>query len=150
MIRLILLIALVAIPSLPNAQAVPKEEDYYKLVEFPIPEHVNLEAGGLELLGSGKLAISTRRGDIFVVDKPFADPPTDVEFTKFASGLHEVLGLAERDGWLYCTQRCEVTRMKDVDNDGRADLFENVSDGWEITGDYHEYAFGSNFDKDGN
>src|SRR5947207_1078757 len=72
-----------------------KEEDYYKLIEFPIPEHVNLEAGGLELLPSGKLAISTRRGDIFVVDKPFADPPADVEFTKFSSGLHEVLGLAE-------------------------------------------------------
>src|SRR5438045_4200290 len=108
---------LLVISSLALGQA-PKEEDYYKLIEFPIPEHVNLEAGGLELLPSGKLAISTRRGDIFVVDKPFADPPTDVEFTKFASGLHEVLGLAEKDGWLYCTQRCDGTRMNDVDHDG--------------------------------
>jgi hypothetical protein len=64
--------------------------------------------------------------------------------------LHEVLGLAWRDGWLYCVQRCEVTRTKDEDHDGRADRFETVSDGWEITGDYHEYAFGSKFDKEGN
>src|SRR6185436_17728883 len=126
MIRHLILLVFCSIPVIAYSQGPPKEEDYYKLIEFPIPEHVNLEAGGLELLSSGKLAISTRRGYIFVVDKPFADPPTEVEFTKYASGLHEVLGLAERDGWLYCTQRCEVTRMKDFDNDGRADLFENV------------------------
>ena len=29
-------------------------------------------------------------------------------------------------------------------------MFEVVTDGWEINGDYHEYAFGSRFDKDGN
>ena len=54
------------------------------------------------------------------------------------------------DGWLYATQRGEVSRLKDDDGDGRADLFETVSDGWEINGDYHEYAFGSKFDRDGN
>jgi hypothetical protein len=39
--------------------------------------------------------------------------------------------------------------MKDSNGDGRADLFETVSDGWGIGGDYHEYAFGSKFDKEG-
>src|SRR5213596_2381813 len=101
--------------SSPVFAQTPKEDDYYRLIEFPIPEHVNLEAGGLELMPEGKLAVSTRRGDIYLIDKPFADPPKDVEFTKFAGGLHEVLGLASKDGWLYCSQRCEITRMKDVD-----------------------------------
>jgi len=73
-----------------------------------------------------------------------------LKFTRFASGLHEVLGLAEKDGWLYVTQRCELSRLKDTDGDGQADLFETVSDDWGINGDYHEYAFGSKFDKDGN
>jgi hypothetical protein len=73
-----------------------------------------------------------------------------MKFTQFASGLHEVLGLSYRDGWLYATQRCDVTRLKDANNDGRADLFEIFNEGWEITGDYHEYAFGSDFDHDGN
>jgi len=40
--------------------------------------------------------------------------------------------------------------MKDTNGDGRADLFETVSDFWGISGDYHEYAFGSKFDKEGN
>src|SRR5438094_116396 len=70
--------------------------------------------------------------------------------SRFAHGLHEVLGLAYKDGWLYVTQRCDVSRIKDTDADGKADLFEVVSDGWEISGDYHEYCFGSRFDKDGN
>ena len=61
-----------------------------------------------------------------------------------------MLGLAYRDGWLYVTQRGEVTRIKDSDGDGQADVFETFSDAWDITGDYHEYAFGSKFDRDGN
>jgi hypothetical protein len=43
-----------------------------------------------------------------------------------------------------------VSRLKDEDGDGRADRFEVVSDAWEISGDYHEYAFGSKFDREGN
>ncbi len=128
----------------------PKEADYYKLTPLPIPEGLVLEAGGLELMSDGQMAVSTRRGDIYLVDKPFASPPSEVNFKLFASGLHEVLGIDSRDGWLYATQRCEVTRLKDENGDGRADMFETVSDGWEINGDYHEYAFGSKFDKDGN
>jgi hypothetical protein len=64
----------VAISTASAADPAPsKEEDFYRLIELPIPEHVNLEAGGLELLPDGKLAVSTRRGDIFLVDRPFAD-----------------------------------------------------------------------------
>jgi hypothetical protein len=48
------------------------------------------------------------------------------------------------------TQRCDVSRIKDSKGKGKADTFEVVTDGWEINGDYHEYAFGSRCDKDGN
>ena len=72
------------------------------------------------------------------------------KWKQFASGLHEVLGLAERGGWIYATQRGEVTRLKDTNGDGRADVVETVTDMWGIDGDYHEYAFGSKFDRDGN
>ncbi|MEL6895844.1 MAG: hypothetical protein AAFP90_07070, partial [Planctomycetota bacterium] len=72
------------------------------------------------------------------------------QFTLFARGLHEPLSLAFRDGWLYAVQRPEVTRMRDVNGDGRADEFETYADGWGISGDYHEYAFGSKFDAEGN
>ena len=94
-----------------------------------------------------------RSGDIWFVDGAYGDPPTaaTVKFTRYAQGLHEVLGLTTRgDGWFYATQRGEITRMRDTNGDDRADVFETHADGWGITGDYHEYAFGSKFDRDGN
>ncbi len=131
-------------------EKLPTEDDYYPIFALPIPEGVVLEVGGLELMPDGKLAASSRRGDIYMFENPFADSAEKIKSKRFASGLHEVLGLAQRDGYLYITQRCDVSRLKDEDNDGRADLFEVVADGWEITGDYHEYAIGSKFDRDGN
>lgn len=127
----------------------PTEADYYPISAFNVPEDVNLEAGGLQWY-QGKLAVSTRRGDVYLVENALADDVKTAKFKLFARGLHEVLGLAERDGWLYATQRCEVSRLKDENGDGKADIIETVCDKWSINGDYHEYAFGSKFDKDGN
>ena len=132
------------------AEPNPVENDFYRLVSFDVPKEIMLEAGGVELLPSGELAVATRRGEVWLVDKPFADSPTDATFRPFAHGLHEVLGLVQRDGWLYATQRGELTRLKDADGDGLADVYETVNDDWQISGDYHEYAFGSRFDRDGN
>jgi glucose/arabinose dehydrogenase len=141
-------LALLAAPAF--AQKVDPEDEYYRLLRFPTSEQIVLEAGALEFMPDGKLAVATRRGDIYLIDQPLTEKPEEARFSLYAGGLHEVLGLAWREPWLYCVQRCEVTRMKDEDHDGRADLFETVSDGWEIGGDYHEYAFGSKFDKEGN
>lgn len=148
--RLLILGCVLSASSALYGQQAPKEEDYYRLTSLPIPQGAVLEVGGLEMLPDGRLAASSRRGEIWFFTNPKADKADDIQPTRFAEGLHEVLGLAFRDGWLYATQRGEVTRLKDVDGDQRADLFETVADGWEINGDYHEYAFGSKFDKDGN
>ena len=101
------------------------------------------------MLPNGNLAVSTRRGDIYTVSNPLGKAD-DMKVKLFARGLHEPLGIHWSDGWLYATQRCEVTRIKDEDGDGRADVFETLTDGWGINGDYHEYAFGSQFDPEGN
>ncbi|HEY5313716.1 MAG TPA: hypothetical protein VIK18_14405, partial [Pirellulales bacterium] len=125
------------------------EADYYRIVSVPIPEGLVIEPGALELLPDGKLAVGTRRGEIYLVSGVLEDPPKALKFSRFAFGLHEILGLANRDGWLYVVQRPEVSRLKDTDGDGRADVFETVNDDWDISGDYHEYAFGSKFDRHG-
>ncbi|MCO6459212.1 MAG: hypothetical protein J5I93_28215 [Pirellulaceae bacterium] len=127
----------------------PREEDYYRLEALPIPDGAVLEAGALEWMPDGRLAVSTRRGEIWMVESPDADDAGQARFSRFAAGLHEVLGLAAKDDWLYVTQRCDVSRLKDTNGDGQADQFEVVCDGWEISGDYHEYAFGSKFDPQG-
>jgi glucose/arabinose dehydrogenase len=128
----------------------PTEDDYYKLHRYILPEGEVLEAGALEMLPDGKIALGTRRGEVWIIERGLTDNPKDAVFTRFAHGLHEILGLAYKDGWLYVTHRPDVTRIKDSTGKGRADTFEVVTDGWEISGDYHEYAFGSRFDKNGN
>jgi len=125
------------------------EDDYYKLLRFEPPAGEVLEAGAIEILPDGKVALGTRRGEVWLIDNAYAADPKEAKFTRFAHGMHEILGLAQKDGWIYVTQRPDVSRIKDTNGDGKADVFEVVSDGWEINGDYHEYAFGSRFDKNG-
>jgi glucose/arabinose dehydrogenase len=126
------------------------EDDYYKILRFDLPRGEVLEAGAIEIMPDGKVAVGTRRGEIWLIDNAYDPDPKEAKFTRFAHGLHEVLGLAAKDDWLYVTHRPDVTRIKDTNGDGKADVFEVVSEGWEINGDYHEYAFGSRFDKHGN
>jgi glucose/arabinose dehydrogenase len=136
--------------SASSALAQSVEDDYFRLVRLPMQDRIVLEVGALETLPDGKLAVATRRGEIWILSNALAENLDDLDWKLFASGMHEILGLTWRDGWLYCIQRPEVTRIKDGDADGRADTFETVTAGWGITGDYHEYAFGSKFDKQGN
>ncbi|MBC8114783.1 MAG: hypothetical protein H7062_10425, partial [Candidatus Saccharimonas sp.] len=39
----------------------PVENDFYRLISFDIPKEIMLEAGGIELLPGGSLAVCTRR-----------------------------------------------------------------------------------------
>ncbi|WP_304232343.1 hypothetical protein [Jiulongibacter sediminis] len=127
------------------AQESPKEEDFYRIVTPPVPEGVLLEVGGLCTLPNGSLGISTRRGDVYIMENPTSRQPY---FRKFASGLHEVLGLEYRDGSLYCAQRGELTKLTDTNGDGKADLYETMH-AWPVSGHYHEYSFGPKFAPDG-
>lgn len=125
------------------------EAAYYVIETIPIPEDVVLEVGGLALLPSGDLAVSTRRGEVWIVENPNGWGDARPFFRRFAHGLHEPLGLAYRDGALYTAQRNELTRLVDTDGDGRADRYETVYD-WPVSGNYHEYAFGPVFRENGN
>jgi cytochrome c551/c552 len=133
------------LPFTVPAQESPKEEDYFKIAKVSAPEGVVLEVGGLTVLPNGDLGVSTRRGDIYIVENPTSRRPY---FRKFASGLHEVLGLAYKDGALYCAQRGELTKLVDRNKDGKADLYKTVFS-WPISGHYHEYSFGPKIAPDG-
>lgn len=128
-----------------HAQESPTEQDYFRIMKISSPEGRILEVGGLCVLPDGNLAVSTRRGDIFMVENPTGAKP---HFRKYASGLHEVLGLAWKNGALYCVQRGELTKITDTDRDGKADDFETIYS-WPLSGNYHEYSFGPKLAPDG-
>ena len=124
------------------------EARYYRIVEVPIPEELALEAGSFEVLPDNRLAVGTRRGDIYLVDGAFDEHP-QTSFHRYASGLDEVFGMSWRDDAFFLTQQTEVTRITDTNSDGRADRFDTLSDVWGFR-NYHEFCFGSKLDEEGN
>ncbi|HKG06346.1 MAG TPA: c-type cytochrome [Pedobacter sp.] len=143
-ITVLLLLSGTSVQLLAQAES-PKEDDFFKIMKVPAPEGTILEVGGLCVLPNGVLAVTTRRGDVFMVENPASQRPF---FRHFASGLHEVLGAAYKDGALYVVQRGELTKLEDTDMDGKADVFESIY-AWPLSGNYHEYSFGPKIAPDG-
>lgn len=125
-----------------------REREYYPIVNIPIPPDIVIEAGAFTVLPDGRMAVGTRHGDIYLIDGVDAAKPAPT-FHRFASGLDEIFGLDWRDNAFRVTQSCELTRVIDANNDGEADRFETISDAWGYA-NYHEYAFGSKLDPQGN
>jgi glucose/arabinose dehydrogenase len=93
-----------------NAQT-PVESDFYSITPFNTPAETALEVSSVELLPGRKVAVGTRRGEIWMVDGAYDADVSKAQFKRFAEGQHEVMGLAWKDGFLYATNRYEVLRM---------------------------------------
>ncbi|MGQ0552620.1 MAG: family 16 glycoside hydrolase [Planctomycetota bacterium] len=125
------------------------EADYYSVDYFVPPEGEVLEVGGMVFLPDGRLAVSTRRGQVWLIENVMAADPAEAVYTLFAEGLDEGLGLAllpstEPGGEpvLHVLQRGELSRLHDEDGDSRCERIETVSTDWGLSGNYHEFAFG--------
>jgi uncharacterized cupredoxin-like copper-binding protein/glucose/arabinose dehydrogenase len=129
----------------PAQSSEPDPSDYYMISQLPVPDDIILEAGGLAFDEEGRLAVPTRRGEVWLISNPGSNSPS---FHRFAQGLHEPLGIAYRNGAYYIAQRGELTKITDTNNSGTADLYETVYR-WPITGNYHEYSYGPLFLPDG-
>lgn len=125
-------------------------EPAYRIVQIDHPKDLVLEVGGLARIPGRQLAAATRRGEIWILENPYAPEGEQHRWHRFASALHEPLGLAWHDGALYTMQRSELTRIRDSDGDGIADEYSCVAKGWGVSGAYHEYAYGPKFDPAGN
>ena len=119
--------------------------DTFTIEKIKTPPGIDAQIGGIDAMPNGNLAMCLHRGEVLIYN------PGAETWTRFAEGLHEPLGLlAESDSSFLIMQRPELTRVKDTDGDGVADLYETVFDGFGMTGNYHEFAFGPVRDKEGN
>jgi len=112
--------------------------DYYEVTDVPFPEAVEGKVDGLAFLPDGRLAVACLEGGRVILYDPDAD-----EWTLFAEGLHEPLGLvAPSNEELVTMQRPELTRVTDANGDGFADRYETVSDEFGLSGNYDEFGNG--------
>lgn len=127
------------------SHSIAQSDQGYLIEDIPMPEGLDPETGGIGFLPDGKLVACFTRGEVLTYD--FKTGKWDV----FAVGLHEPLGLlVESQHEIVVLQRPELTRIKDVDGDGRADVYETITDAFGLSGNYHEFNYGPVKDKDGN
>ncbi len=137
--KLVLLLFVVSLAQAQNQTMT--ENDYYRIVTLPIPQNISLEVGGLAVLPDGRLAASTRRGEVWLVGNPYMKGSGQPTFKRFAHGLHEPLGLMYRNNYFLLSQRGEITKLTDNNNDDVADSYESFYK-WPLSGNYHEYSYG--------
>ncbi len=145
--------------------ALPNESDFYRLISVatsesptdsraknwrPAPNGLALEVSGLTVVDDQRVAVAIRKGEVWILGGVYDDPPRNVTYQRFATALHEPLGLLKHDDAFYTVQRSELTRLRDTDADGQADEYRSIAKGWGLTGHYHEYAYGPKLDRQGN
>ena len=126
-------------------QGYPLEEVHPSFTLFQArPDDFKPKVGGMDFYLDGRLAVCTweAAGPVYVVSNPEAENPADIKVEQIASGLAEPLGLKIVDDELYVLQKQELTRLKDTDGDGKIDLYETVCNGWRVSPNFHEFAFG--------
>jgi len=138
-------ILLHALGSFTHAQDRAKRMvEHYKIESISPPANIDPQVGALTVLKDGRIAVCFHHGQVEIWD------PQKQGWQHFAEGLHEPLGiLEEADGSLLVMQRPELTRLRDTDKDGVADVYQNVWDDYGMSGNYHEFAFGPALGPDG-
>jgi cytochrome c len=114
------------------------------------PEGFEPKVGGMDWLSDGRLVISTWDpiGCVYILDGVRGDDRSKITVKRFASGLAEPLGVCVVNDRIFVLQKQELTELIDRDKDGVADEYRCVCSGWNVSANFHEFAFGLVF-KDG-
>jgi glucose/arabinose dehydrogenase len=132
-------------PAVPPAVVQTPANYPYTSETIPTPDSLDAEVGGIAFLPDGRVAAVFHHGEVMIYD------PAKKDWKVFATGLHDPLGLVVISASeMIVGQRPEVTRIKDTDGDGKADLFETLSDQFGMSGNYSEFLHGPIMDAEGN
>ena len=109
-----------------------------------------MRIGAFDFFADGKsAAVSTWDGDVWIVSG-IDDQLQKVKWKRFATGLHEPLGLKIVDEKIYTVGDNQITRCHDLNNDGEADFLENFNNDWDATEGFHAFCFDLQTDPEGN
>ncbi len=108
-----------------------------------------IRIGGIDFFKDGRIAFSTWSGDVWI-GTPADEKYSKVSWHRFATGLFQALGLKIVDDQIYVLGRDQITRLRDLNNDGEADLYECFNNDVQVTPGFHEFAFDLQTDPQGN
>jgi cytochrome c len=107
------------------------------------PDDFAPRVGGIAFLPNNDMLICTwdAVGGVYQI-KNWDKSPAQMSVKQIASGLAEPLGLKVVDGRIYVLQKQELTELIDHNRDGVIDEYRCVANGWGVTANFHEFAFG--------
>lgn len=118
-------------------------------IPFENPFHSRMRTAAFDLFADGRAAVSTWNGDVWIVRG--IDQDLDrLEWSRFATGLFDPLGLRIVDDVVYVHGRDGITILRDRDGNGEADQFECLTNAIYATPAFHEFAFDLQTDAEGN
>ncbi|HMJ91615.1 MAG TPA: DUF6797 domain-containing protein [Candidatus Acidoferrum sp.] len=103
----------------------------------------------LDFFSDGRAAIATWSGDVWIVSG-LDDSLQNVKWKRFAAGLFDPLGLKIVRDEIYVLERSQITRLRDLNNDGEADVYENFNNDTAVSPSYHAFAMDLQTDSAGN
>lgn len=103
---------------------------------------------GHDFLPDGSAFVCSIHGDVWHVTGLDAQLQ-DVRWRRFASGLHQALGLVVADDKVYVLGRDQITRLHDVNGDGEADFYECFSNKMVTSSGGHNFTCGLERDREG-
>ena len=109
-------------------------------VELPQnnPWRRKVRPADIQFLPDGTGVLVTVDGDVWLA-RGLDSAGGVVRWRRFASGLHEPMTAAIRDGQIYVFDRNGIWRLRDTDGDGEADVHELFSNAFAQTADSREF-----------
>ena len=90
-------------------------------------------------LADGRLAFTSLRGQVWIADDQDKDG-IPVALTLFAEGLAAPYGIQADGSSILVSHKPEILRLRDTNQDGRADEFNVFASGWGFSDDYHDWT----------
>jgi putative heme-binding domain-containing protein len=115
---------------------------------FRNPWNALLFFGDLDFFPDGTAMLCTIQGDVWRVDG-LDENLSAVRWRRFASGLHQALGLVVAGGKVYVLGRDQITRLHDLDGNGEADFYECFSNAFVTSSAGYDFTSGLQRDLDG-
>jgi len=106
------------------------------------PDDFKPRVGGIDFLPDGRMVVCTWDADgaVYVLDGVQGNGKVTVK--RIAAGLAEPLGIKVVGKDIYVLQKQELTKLVDKDGDDVIDEYYALANGWGVTDNFHEFAFG--------
>jgi cytochrome c len=108
------------------------------------PKDFKPRVGGMDFLPDGRMVICNWEpdGGVYVLSGVQDKDPRNIKVKRIAFGLAEPLGIKVVGKDIYVLQKQELTKLIDLDGDEIIDEYYCVANGWGVTANFHEFAFG--------